>query len=70
MTKQQTNTIKEEIKGTLNEHWDYFSDLLKDKNIKKEELYNYLQNMDLYDYENLAWCAGYIRGLEFLLNNN
>lgn len=67
MTKKLTpqKMLENLFKSALKElSHDYKIDLECNGWTKGEDVFDFLQGLDFSDYENLAWFAGYLRGLE------
>jgi hypothetical protein len=66
--------IEREQKGALKECWGRYEKMIITEQHSKfdvnafkmafNDLPKYLQNMDMYDFEDVAFYAGYVRGLE------
>ena len=64
--------IEREQKGALKECWEWHKEEIKQREMNEEmtlkDLESYLRNIKLYDFEDVVFYAGYIRGLEIAKN--
>jgi len=59
--------IEREQKGALKECWERYALMITTEQHDKfteKDLPSYLRNMNMYDFEDVAFYAGYVRGLE------
>jgi hypothetical protein len=59
--------IEQARQGALDDCWKYHKDILKEHTTKKE-LWNYLQDAELTDWEDVGFFIGYIRALDYIPN--
>lgn len=60
-------SIERDRKGALKDCWRYHKHIIKDEgnfNPKEDDLEHYLFNLDLTDWEDVAFFVGYLRGLD------
>lgn len=56
--------IKEVYKDALNDCWKHNKEVLKGYEVKKENLEDYLSNLDCEEeFDDLYWYAGFLAGL-------
>jgi hypothetical protein len=70
--KVKSNIVKEileEKKQSLESCWEYYQDLIKEQNhnLKKSELEDYLLNIQLQDFEDIGFYAGFLSGIDVSL---
>ena len=56
-------SIERERKQSIKDCWKYHKDTLKDYTTK-EELEDYLDEIDLIGWEDIGWFVGYLAGLK------
>lgn len=66
MEKKEIDKI---IKDTLSDCWEYHKNLFKGLCDNKNELEDYLETLDLQDWEDVAYFVGYIGALKTIRYN-
>ena len=68
--KKLKKEIEKERKQSLKDCWEYHGKLIEaegpNPKVKKSELLDFLSDMSLEDWEDVAFYVGYLRGLEWL----